>query len=245
VTTNCPAGHVSTTTDYCDVCGAPMAAAPAAAPEPQQAPEVQRCPRCGEVREGRFCETCGYDSDLGDLAAGPATLGFPATTGSAAMSSPVERGAVAAEAPSGEPANADGAWIAVVRADRAWFEEVRRRGGPDAGTLEFPRYCPERRFPLSGSQMAIGRRSRSRGIEPEIDLSGPPLDPGVSALHALLVARPDGGWDLVDVGSTNGTVLDDEARPVPPNTPVPLAHGTRVKLGAWTTITLHSRESGN
>ena len=239
MTINCPAGHASTTTDYCDVCGTPMGAAPAAAPEPPQAPEVQRCPRCGEVREGRFCETCGYDSDLGDLGAGPATLGFPAAVGSAAPSSPVERGA------SDEPEGAVGTWTAVVRADRAWFEEVRGRGGPDAGTLEFPRYCPERRFPLSGSQMAIGRRSRSRGIEPEIDLSGPPLDPGVSALHALLVARSGGGWDLVDVGSTNGTVLDDEPRPIPPNTPVSLADGTRIKLGAWTTITLHSRESGH
>jgi hypothetical protein len=40
-------------------------------------------------------------------------------------------------------------------------------------------------------------------------------------------------------------VLGDEPHPIPPNTPVPLADGTRIKLGAWTTITLHSRESGN
>jgi hypothetical protein len=126
----------------------------------------------------------------------------------------------------------------VVRADRAWFEEVRRRDGPDAAAVDFPRYCPDRRFELAGDQVAIGRRSRSRGTAPEIDLSGPPLDPGVSAQHALLLARPDGGWELVDLDSTNGTSIGDRTEPIPPHTPVPLADGDRIRLGAWTTITV-------
>jgi pSer/pThr/pTyr-binding forkhead associated (FHA) protein len=125
-----------------------------------------------------------------------------------------------------------------VQADRSWFEEVRSRNGPDVAMLEFPQYCPQRRFILSGLQLTIGRRSRSRGVEPDIDLAGPPLDPGVSALHALLVARTDGGWELVDLNSTNGTTLGDAAVPVTPNTAVTLAHGDCIKLGAWTTITI-------
>jgi hypothetical protein len=129
-------------------------------------------------------------------------------------------------------------WTVVVRADREWYEEVRRRDGPDAATVEFPPYCPERRFVLSGFQVEIGRRSRRRGTNPQIDLSGPPLDPGVSAQHALLVARSDGGWELVDLDSTNGTSVGDSTDPLAPHTPVPLADGVRIRLGAWTTITV-------
>jgi hypothetical protein len=243
VTATCPAGHASTTTDYCDICGAPMTVRADSAPDAQAAPEVLppeelRCAACGEVREGRFCETCGYDSDLGNPAGGAATLGLPVAGGSADAPSPRELGAAAAAA---EPTG--GTWTAVVRADRDWFEEVRSRRGPDADTLQFPRYPTDRRFPLTGPQMLIGRRSRSRGIDPEIDLAD--VDPGVSVVHALLVARADGGWDLVDLDSTNGTVLDGDPRPIPPNTPVTLADGARIKLGAWTTITVHARESAD
>ena len=86
--------------------------------------------------------------------------------------------------------------------------------------------------------MTIGRRSRSRGVEPEIDLSGPPLDPGVSTLHAVLLAAPDGGWDLVDVGSRNGTVVNGHPDPIAPNAPVRLAVGDRIMIGAWTVLTV-------
>jgi hypothetical protein len=130
-----------------------------------------------------------------------------------------------------------GEWSALIRADRSWFDEVRQRNGPDAKILEFPQHCPERRMILSGARLTIGRRSLSRSIEPDIDLSRPPPDPGVSVRHALLLARP-GGWELVDLDSTNGTTVGDATEPVPPNTPVALAHGDRIKLGAWTIITI-------
>ncbi len=77
---------------------------------------------------------------------------------------------------------------------------------------------------LSGDRMTIGRRSRTRGTAPDIDLAE--LDPAVSAAHALLVAR-SGGWDLVDLGSSNGTTLAVEDGPIRPHTPVPLARRRR------------------
>jgi FHA domain len=212
---SCTEDHSSATGEYCGVCGLRLRGAqPAAVPTPP----AERCPNCGAAREGRFCEVCGYDSALGPPPEPAAACG-PAVP----------------PAPRGAPG---GTWTAVVRADRAWFEEVLRRSGPDAAALQFPAFSTERRFVLDGPQLAIGRRSRSRGIEPEIDLSAPPLDPGVSALHALLVGRPDGGWDVVDLDSTNGTVVGEGPDPIPPNTPVPLADGDVVKVGAWTTITL-------
>jgi pSer/pThr/pTyr-binding forkhead associated (FHA) protein len=124
----------------------------------------------------------------------------------------------------------------VVTADRAYFEIVRAAGGPDAGIIEFPDYCPDRRFPLRGSQLLIGRRSRSRGISPEIDLTGPPEDPGVSHAHALLLPHTDGGWAVVDLGSANGTYVNDPYKPVPVRVPVPVRPGDRIYAGAWTVL---------
>jgi pSer/pThr/pTyr-binding forkhead associated (FHA) protein len=115
---------------------------------------------------------------------------------------------------------------------------VRAAGGPDAGMIEFPDYCPDRRFPLRGSQLLIGRRSRSRGISPEIDLTGPPEDPGVSHAHALLLPHADGGWAVVDLGSANGTYVNDPAKPIPVRVPVPVRPGDRIYAGAWTVLLL-------
>ncbi|CCH31492.1 FHA domain-containing protein [Actinosynnema sp. NPDC047251] len=212
----CPAGHASATDDYCDVCGTPLDAA-ASSPAPSAAPAAEEtCAACGAARPGRFCEECGHDS----LAPAPAGDPTPA---------PV----VAA------PARAR--WHATVEADRAYHLRVVAVGGPDAAAVEFPEFCPPRRFDLVGPQVTIGRRSRSRGIFPTVDLVGPPEDPGVSHSHALLVSA-DGEWSVVDLGSTNGTTVNDEEEPVKPNRPRRLAAGDRVHVGAWTTITLHHSE---
>jgi pSer/pThr/pTyr-binding forkhead associated (FHA) protein len=135
-----------------------------------------------------------------------------------------------------EPAPAPAAAQVVVTADRAYFEVVRAAGGPDSGLIEFPDYCPDRRFTLSGSQLLIGRRSRSRGINPEIDLTGPPEDPGVSHAHALLLPHAAGGWAVVDLGSANGTYVNDPNKPIPVRVPVPVKPGDRVFAGAWTVL---------
>jgi pSer/pThr/pTyr-binding forkhead associated (FHA) protein len=126
-----------------------------------------------------------------------------------------------------------------VGADQTHFDTVRALGGADAETLSYPRFVPERRFPLDGRQITIGRRSRSRGIYPDIDLVGPPEDPGVSHLHALLVAQPDNTWAIVDLDSANGTYLNDpSSEPIEPQLPVPLNDGDVIYLGAWTALTI-------
>jgi hypothetical protein len=221
----CPAGHDSADDEFCEVCGREMGgpapgAVRTAAPAPAAAPELPAegatCPACGAALAGRFCEACGHDS----LATPP-----PAPK------------AEPAAAPA--PPSAAAAWTATVSADRAYYDQVMSVDGPDAASITFPPFCPDRRFPLQGSQISIGRRSRSRGIEPDIDLTGPPEDPGVSHLHALLVARGDGAWSIVDLDSANGTTVNDEPKPLDANTPRPLADGDRVYLGAWTRITVH------
>lgn len=219
---SCPAGHDSISADFCDICGLAMGGA---APAPtivstavtQPAAPDETCPECGEPRTGRFCEGCSYDFVAGKPST--RTTSTPVVVTGPAMY---------------------GSWAAVVSADREHFDAVQAQDGPDAADIAFPAYCPDRRFSLTGTQIRIGRRSRSRGLEPEIDLTGPPADPGVSHLHAVLLAQAGGGWALVDPGSTNGTTINDDLDPIKTDTPVPLKDGDRIHVGAWTTITVHA-----
>jgi hypothetical protein len=222
--------------------GASGADAPSGAATPDEP-----CPVDGTPRTGRFCETCGYDFETGDRAGGPAvsrptaqlpqpTVQMPVTAPSAAAPGP--RQPVRRPPPAPRPAAGPGGWSAVVSADREYFATVLAELGPDAGSLSFPPYAPERRYLLVGPQVRIGRRSAPRGFTPEIDLSAPPEDPGVSHVHAVLLARPDGTWVLVDPGSTNGTTLNGSAEPIEFNVEVPVHDGDRIHVGAWTTITL-------
>ncbi|QDY76778.1 FHA domain-containing protein [Streptomyces qinzhouensis] len=134
---------------------------------------------------------------------------------------------------------APGTWTAVIGPDRDYFMAMMQRSGPDAGSLNLPAYSPEQRLPLTGNQITIGRRRQSTGESPDIDLSVPPEDPGVSHKHAVLVQQSDGSWAVVDQNSTNGTTLNGAEEPIQPYVPVPLSDGDRVHVGAWTTITIH------
>ncbi|WP_327367468.1 FHA domain-containing protein [Streptomyces sp. NBC_01217] len=129
-------------------------------------------------------------------------------------------------------------WTAVVAPDREYFLAMMQRSGPEATGLNLPAYSPEQQLALTGNQITIGRRRHSTGESPDIDLSVPPEDPGVSHQHAVLVQQPDGSWAVVDQNSTNGTTLNGAEDPIQPYVPVPLQDGDRVHVGAWTTITV-------
>ncbi|MFC6985222.1 FHA domain-containing protein [Streptomyces cirratus] len=131
-----------------------------------------------------------------------------------------------------------GSWSATVGPDRSYFMAMMQRSGPEAAGLNLPAYSPEQHLPLSGGQITIGRRRASTGESPDIDLSVPPEDPGVSHQHAVLVQQPDGSWAVVDQNSTNGTTINGGEDPIQPYVPIPLADGDRVHVGAWTTITV-------
>ncbi len=116
---------------------------------------------------------------------------------------------------------------------------MMRRSGPEAAQLSLPAYAPDQQMPLTGPQVTIGRRRQSTGESPDIDLSRPPEDPGVSHQHAVLVQQNDGGWAVIDQDSTNGTTVNMAEDPIQPFVPVPLNEGDRVHIGAWTTLTLY------
>jgi hypothetical protein len=125
----------------------------------------------------------------------------------------------------------------LVNADRDYYKAQIERGDIIEAEFPYPKYPHERRFTFAQSPIRIGRASASRGIAPEIDLTGPPLDPAVSHLHAQLL-RHEEGWVLVDLGSSNGTRLNDAEEPLEAETEIPVRRGDRIHLGVWTTITI-------
>ena len=237
----CAQGHDSVDNEFCDVCGlafdsspTPTASSNGTATAAPDAAGPRACPSCGAALDDRFCEDCGADS----LAASPPKAEPVAVPDAAPTAAPVAEEAPVA--PGVAVASATRTWSVVVSADRKYYESVKADGGPDADTIQFPPYCPDRHFPLHGQQVSIGRRSVTRGILPDIDLTGPPEDPGVSRLHALLVSDADAGWAVVDMNSANGTFLNYRKDNLRPNAPRPLANGDRIHLGAWTTITIQA-----
>jgi hypothetical protein len=215
----CPRGHESQATDYCDQCGALIAG--------------------GSPGAG-----------TGGLSAGEITAVLPVVeevdTSPAARREPCP---VCAAARSGEdrycescgydfhgPPPSPAGWEAIVSADRVQFDRLAVDG------VSFPADYSERRVVLGDGESRIGRsRGHPEERAPEIDLAAAPVDPGVSRLHAMLERRADGGIVVRDLGSTNGTMVNDDPRPIDPHTAIPLADGDRVRVGAWTTITVRRR----
>jgi hypothetical protein len=213
-TYTCPKGHASGTDDFCDTCGARIGSTMSITPpSPVSAP--------APPASGTPCSHCGT----------PRTgnwrfcedCGFDHSTGKVPTLEATPTGAPRA-----------GQWTATVCADRAYFDANAIEG------VEFPADPQERTFTLPAPQARIGRKSASKGTEPEIDLSTPPLDPGVSHSHALLTLSVDGVWLVSDLGSTNGTYVNEEPKPLSAGQSRTLGDGDRVHVGAWTTITLHA-----
>jgi len=129
-------------------------------------------------------------------------------------------------------------WTAVVTADREFYDRVVARGGPDS--VDFPQFFPERRITLQRDAALIGRHNRDQGVTPEIDLGLQPADRGVSTQHAVLRIR-DSGPTITDLGSTNGTSLNDSEDLLANGVETPLADGDRIHVGAWTTIRIEKQ----
>jgi hypothetical protein len=129
-------------------------------------------------------------------------------------------------------------WHLVVDADPEYHADMDGWALPGAERMPFPTHCPQRTVVLRGAQLLIGRRAPVPGAVPDIDLTGPPEDPGVSLAHALLLRDPDGQWAIVDLWSATGTFLNDGVNPIPHGDATRLHDGDRIHLGAWTTMTL-------
>jgi hypothetical protein len=200
------------------------------------------CSNCSsELDSGaRFCEVCGYDPATGSLPSAPVAQPILpphlAPSASPAPGPGAPHPALMPATPSGPVgASAPGRLLAVVTADRAYYDSQQ------VGEVQFPVGAPPRVIELPAGPATIGRRSRSLGTDPALDLAIPPEDPAVSHTHASLLPADDGTWSLVDHGSTNGTYLNESPEPLPANVPRTVHPGDRIYVGAWTRITLDLR----
>ncbi len=218
----------TSTTDYCNSCGAAITAPDAALSSNTSeltAPRVGEaeltdgvpgvCPNCTTVRKPGedYCEVCGLEFKTGEMPAPPPPP------------RPVEA----------VPERGQGSWHAVVATDRPFFDGFRTEQDSD---VVFPEGVAPREVVLEGGTVVIGRRRSADDESPAIDLSGPSGDPCVSRRHAMLVAQADGTWAVTDTHSTNGTWLNGAATPLPPGEPVQLHDGDRIFVGAFTVITM-------
>src|SRR6478672_6676295 len=214
MTSVCPAGHTSTADDYCDVCGMPIAAAPAGAPTPPPPAEVpaqagagQPCPNCSTTNsvDALFCENCGYDFTTGTMPRPLPPVEASTTEIPAAGETPTPGETPApAAGPSAPPKDTSFDWVAEVWIDPAWYAVQE---SPE--TLPSPG-LPEV-VPLRAASVLVGRTSHSRNIHPDIDCG---TDSGVSRRQSQLTT--DGTrWWVEDLDSANGTFVAPASAELP------------------------------
>ena len=217
---------------------------------------IRACPNCSAANpdDALFCEACGYDYTTG-------TMPRPVESSIFTLPPPVSTPSVSTPAvdppaaPSPEPVaeaepeatvqsfvsptpELERPWVAEVWIDPDWYHD---QGSSDP--------MPSPGMPtvvvLHRTSSLVGRASRSRGISPEVDVSG---DPGVSRRHAQLTT--DGArWFIEDLGSANGTYIGSATAelpddPVPPGQKREIAAGEQVYLGAWTRIVIREAAEG-
>jgi hypothetical protein len=241
----CPNGHISSTADYCDQCGAPIGAAatppasgggapsgappadpsaPPSAPPPKETPDA--APSGDELEtyppaRQHPCPQCGAPRTGDDRYCEGCGYDFVAAP------APVASESVSGPAPTPD-------WEVVASADRQQFDRLA------PARLEFPARYPERHFALTGNEVSIGR-THPPEQPPDINLAGTLEDPAVSHRHAVLERQGDRSYKLRDLGSTNGTTLNDDPTPISGDTGAPVADGDRIHLGAWTTLTVRRK----
>jgi hypothetical protein len=239
----CPKnGCASDDPDWCSECGAHMHPDAAQASAPSQpgtaSAATMLCPNCGTPREnsGRFCGVCRYNFETGQSYATPAAA--------VAASPPVEASAIAVVAapapPAGKPSVSGSAadptailtgggmpkvpWAALIDFDPT----IDPTASPDISHAR-----PRLTFPLDLSELLIGRAG-AKG-HPDIPIE----DEGVSGRHAKIIFSADGDPFLLELGSTNGTLVNGVA--ATPGLLAPLKSGDQIVMGRWTRITLKSK----
>ncbi len=84
-------------------------------------------------------------------------------------------------------------------------------------------------FNTNAAEATIGRADPVTGIMPDVDLTSVDTQRSVSRRHAKIVRHGDGWAVLEDVGTVNGTFVNDER--IPTGVPVPIHHGDRLRIG--------------
>lgn len=204
----CPAGHESATTDYCDTCGAPMTAAEG-----------------GPPAGGTPGQDPAAEAPVGEATAATAcpACGEP-VSGRFCESCGYD---VEAGVPAGPPPV-----TLLLGADRRHWERMVGSGEP-----AFPAVPPSLTFELAGDRATVGRGRSGGPTDVDVVLTGVAADPAVSQRQCAF-ERTSAGWTVRDLGSANGTWINDAEAPLAEGEAHTLADGDRVLMGAWTCLTV-------
>ena len=189
--------------DYCDGCGAKLAAAAAAAPAAAPAaaaPEAAPAAAPAESSDANAAPAAaaGVEAPTAEVPKSEAPTGEIKPEAAPESASPAPTAAAA-----GAPFKAK---LSVVRGGRKGQE-----------------------FPLEDGNNLVGRWDPETGSFPEVDLDADDPEAKISRKHALI--RIDGGKITIeDIGSLNGTYVNRQPR-LSPGSPVELKSGDEVIIG--------------
>ncbi|MBN3785751.1 FHA domain-containing protein [Burkholderia sp. Ac-20353] len=227
----------------------------------------ETCPDCMTPRRpgARYCEMCRYDFSTRMSFAGLA----PSTPSAASLQASVPDTGDAITVPAAPRSSAAAASPAAVNANSAGvgrsFAETAAgtpapgdAPEPDAYALAVPRLklrivvdpvlytepapdlrcptdTPEKVFHLDLDENTLGRQYEGKGIHPEIVIH----DPGISRRHLKFVRGSAGAYSVLELGSSNGTLMNRAA--LEPGVETPLTPGDELTLGMWTRIFVEAR----
>jgi FHA domain len=195
--------------DYCDGCGAKLAASEAPAAAPAAAPEAAH--EAGPVTmEPAPAHEAAPAADANGTAVSEAVVAEPAV----APSSEAKTGEI-----SPPPAAAPVAAAAGPSASPHFKAKLSLLRGGRKG----------QEFPLDSGQNFIGRWDPETGSFPEVDLEQDDPEAKISRKHALIIVE-NGKITVEDIGSLNGTYVNRGNRLIP-GTPLEIKAGDEVIIG--------------
>ncbi|HTX92265.1 MAG TPA: FHA domain-containing protein [Anaerolineales bacterium] len=107
--------------------------------------------------------------------------------------------------------------------------DIRTLKVPTRGIALYIAETPEPVALRDEESFVIGRKLTDVNSDKFVDLTAyGAYENGVSHRHAMIRQHP-GGYEILDLGSTNGTRLNDHR--LIPNTPYPITTGAQIRLG--------------
>ena len=188
------------------------------------------CPKCQTAQldpNGQFCENCGHKlgEPVPEVRVPVAVISTSAQSPPSTTNSSATAPLTSEELPSIESTGA------------GWRIECRVFKGNSKGGDAAPVYESAFELVLKNPVTQIGRSSQKRNLHPEIACD---WDDAVSHRHAKIELDPEGNAFLVDLGSTNGTMLNGKL--IAANTPTKLKDGDRISLGGKTALIVHGTQ---
>ncbi|HVC44935.1 MAG TPA: FHA domain-containing protein [Candidatus Binataceae bacterium] len=192
--------------DYCDGCGAKLAAVEGnAAPAPAAAAGTEAPAEAAPAELG--------PAESAPAESAPAANGAPPAGESAETAKPSQAPTGEIKAPTEAPASSAAATAAAFKAKLSLI-----RGGRKG-----------QEFPLEAGQNFIGRWDPETGSFPEVDLEQDDPEAKISRKHALIIIEA-GKITVEDIGSLNGTYVNRGNRLIP-GTPVEVKRDDEIIIG--------------